>query len=208
MQPLDKAVALRPAYFGGPVFNSLQLQEQLIGMMVRAPAELAPVVRQDGINLCLMGFEERQHRFIEHMNRGHRQLAGVEPSLGEQSSTVCSTPCQLLELADENGVDRHQFLGVEDFCLAFVKLGAEVIGQAHLLVIEFNHLFSMGFIEVEQAVEFGGQAVTLRHATDTVCPEAEVSAGTARSEYFYRQSLGHKGGSYFYCIKMDRIGCF
>ena len=80
----------------------------------------------------------------------------------------------------------------------FAKLEVEVIGQANLLVIEFNHLFSMGFIEVEQAVEFGGQAVTLRHATDTVCPEAEVSAGTARREYFYRQPSGHKEAIYFY----------
>ncbi|ABO90493.1 hypothetical protein WH06_00575 [Aeromonas salmonicida subsp. salmonicida] len=82
----------------------------------------------------------------------------------------------------------------------FAKLEVEVIGQANLLVIEFNHLFSMGFIEVEQAVEFGGQAVTLRHATDTVCPDAEVSACAPRCEYFYRQSLAHKEGSYFYWI--------
>ena len=45
VQPLDKAIALRPAYLGGPVLNPLQLQEQLVGMMVRAPTELAPVVR-------------------------------------------------------------------------------------------------------------------------------------------------------------------
>lgn len=75
-----------------------------------------------------------------------------------------------------------------------------MIGQAHLLVIEFNHLFPMGFLEAQQAVEFGGQAVTLRHATDTVCHDAEVSAGTARCEYFYRQSLAYKEGSYFYWI--------
>jgi hypothetical protein len=42
------------------VLNPLQLQEQLVGMMVRAPTELAPVVRQDGIDPSLMGFEERR----------------------------------------------------------------------------------------------------------------------------------------------------
>ena len=46
MQSLDKAVALRPAHLGCPVLNPLQLQEQLVGMMVWAPTELAPVVRQ------------------------------------------------------------------------------------------------------------------------------------------------------------------
>lgn len=82
MQPLDKAVALRPVHLGCPVFNPPQLQEQLVGMMVWASAELAPVVRQDGIDPRLVSLEERQDRFIEHMERGHRQLAGVEPHLG------------------------------------------------------------------------------------------------------------------------------
>lgn len=62
------------------MFNLLQLQEQLVGMMVRSPAKFAPLVRQDGIDLCLMGLEEWQDRFVEHMDRGDRQLAGVEPS--------------------------------------------------------------------------------------------------------------------------------
>ena len=63
MQSLDKAIALRPAYLGGPVLNSLKLQEQLVGMRVWAPTELAPVVRQDGIDSCLAGLEKRQRRF-------------------------------------------------------------------------------------------------------------------------------------------------
>ena len=43
MQSLDKAVALRPAHLGGSVLNPLQLQEQLVGMVVRAPTELGPL---------------------------------------------------------------------------------------------------------------------------------------------------------------------
>lgn len=88
MQPFDKAVALRPAYLGCPVLNTLQLQEQLVGVMVRAAAELAPVVRQDGIDPRLVSLEERQARFVEHMDRGHRQLAGVEPSPGVAAVAV------------------------------------------------------------------------------------------------------------------------
>lgn len=55
MQPFDKAVDLWPVYLGGPVLNPLQLQEQLVGMIVRAPAELAPIVRQDGIDTSNSG---------------------------------------------------------------------------------------------------------------------------------------------------------
>ena len=129
MQSLDKAVALWPADLGCPVLNPLQLQEQLVGMMVWAPTELAPVIRQDGIDPSLVGFEKRQYRFIEHMDRGHRQLAGVEPSPSVAAVAVqhglqihLANP---LERADEESVDRHQFPGVVDLNLAFAKLGAK-----------------------------------------------------------------------------------
>ncbi|MNG83050.1 hypothetical protein D3C71_733360 [compost metagenome] len=169
VQPLDKAIALWPAHLGCPVFNSLQLQEQLVGMMVWAPTELAPVVRQDGMDPCLVGLEKRQYRFIEHMNRGHRQLAGVEPPTGVAAIAV-QHGLQIhlahpLECADKEGVDRHQFSGVVDFYLAFAKLGAEALEQANLLVIELNGLLPVGFLEAQQAVVFGEQIVTLPHAT-------------------------------------------
>ena len=47
MEPLDDAVALRPADPGGLVGDALQLQEQLVGMLVRPPAELAAIVGAD-----------------------------------------------------------------------------------------------------------------------------------------------------------------
>lgn len=147
MQPLDKAVALRPAYLGGSVLNPLQLQEQLVGMMVRAPAELAPVVRQDGIDPRLMGFKERQYRFVEHMDRGDWQLAGVEPPPSVAAVAVQHGFAYPLERADEEGIDRHQFPGVVDLNLAFSELGAEALEQANLLVVELNSLFPMGFLE-------------------------------------------------------------
>ena len=130
MWPLDKAVALWPADLGGSVLNPLRLQEQLVGMVVRSSTELVPVVRQDGIDPSLVGFETRQYCFIEHMDRGHRQLAGVEPPPGVV--TVAVQHCLQIHLtnpferADEEGVDRHQFSGV-NLNLAFAKLGAETL---------------------------------------------------------------------------------
>ena len=83
--------------------------------MVRAPAELAPIVRQDGMETrASMSLEERQDRFVEHMDRGHRQLAGVEPSPGVAAVAVQNgLQIHLAHpwCADE-GVDRHQFPGV------------------------------------------------------------------------------------------------
>ncbi len=64
-------------------------------MVVRSSTELTPIVRQDGIDPCLVGFEKRQYRFIEHMNRGHRQLAGVEP------------PPSVVAIAVQHGLQIH-----------------------------------------------------------------------------------------------------
>lgn len=138
-------------------------------MVVRAPTELAPVVRQDGIDPRLVGLEKRQHRFIKHMNRGHRQLAGVEPSPGV--ATVAVQHClqihlaNPLERADEEGVDSHQFSGVVNLNLAFAKLWAKALEQANLLVIELNGLLPVGFLEAQQAVVLREQVVPLPHAT-------------------------------------------
>ncbi len=132
----------------------------------------------DGIDPSLMGFEERQDRFVEHMNRGHRQLAGVEPSPGVAAVAVqhglqihLANP---FERADEEGVDRHQFPGVVNLNLAFAKLGAEALEQADLLVIELNRLFPMGFLEAQQAVMLGEQVVTLPHATHTARTDVDA----------------------------------
>ncbi len=123
-------------------------------MVVRSSTELAPFIRQDGIYPCLLGLEKRQHRFIEHMNRGYRQLAGVEPSPGVAAIAVqhglqihLANP---LERTDEEGVDRHQFPGVVDLNLAFAKLGAEAFEQANLLGIELHGLLPLRFFEAQQ----------------------------------------------------------
>lgn len=112
------------------------------------------------------------------MNRGHRQLAGVEPSPGVAAVAV-QHGLQIhlaypLECADEEGVDRHQFPGVVNLNLAFAKLGAEALEQADLLVIELNRLFPMGFLEAQQAVMLGEQVVTLPHATHTARTDVDA----------------------------------
>lgn len=164
-------------------------------MVVRAPAELAPVVRQDGIDLCLMGFEERQYRFIEHMNRSHRQLAGVAPSPGVAAVAVqhglqihLANP---LERADEEGVDRHQFSGVVDLNLAFAKLGAEAFEQANLLVIELNGLLPVRFLEAQQTVVFGEQVVTLPRATHPT--GTDVDALQSQFLRYPQRAMGRPG---------------
>ena len=50
MQALDDAVGLGPFDPGGTVGDALQLQEQLVGVLVHPPAELAAVVAKHGFD--------------------------------------------------------------------------------------------------------------------------------------------------------------
>lgn len=124
------------------------------------------------------GPRKRQHRFIEHMNRGHRQLAGVGPSPSVVTVAIqhglqihLANP---LECTDEEGVDRHQFPGVVDLYLTFAELGAEALEQANLLVIELNGLLPVGFLEAQQAVVFREQVVALPHATHAASTDVDT----------------------------------
>lgn len=115
-----------------------------------------------------MCFKERQDRFIEHMNRSHRQLAGIVPSPGmtvlavQHDSQIHLVP---LEYTDDEGIARHQFPNVVNFDLAFAKLRTEALEQANLFIIELHRLLPMGFLEAQQAAELGKQVVTLSYAT-------------------------------------------
>ena len=115
-----------------------------------------------------MCFKERQDRFIEHMNRSHRQLAGIVPSPGmtvlavQHDFQIHLVP---LEYTDDEGIARHQFPNVVNFDLAFAKLRTEALEQANLFIIELHRLLPMGFLEAQQAAELGKQVVTLSYAT-------------------------------------------
>jgi hypothetical protein len=44
IQPFGDAIALRPAHLGGSVLDTFELQEQLVGVLVRPAAELPAIV--------------------------------------------------------------------------------------------------------------------------------------------------------------------
>ncbi len=68
VQSLDKAIlcGLRTLVVRCSMPSSFR--NKFVEVMVRSPAELTPIVRQDCIDPCLMSLENRQYRFIEHMD--------------------------------------------------------------------------------------------------------------------------------------------
>lgn len=88
MEALDEAVRLGPADLRGAVFDLLELQEELVGVLVRPAAVLAAVVAQDRLDLHGVLLEERQCVVVQNLNGGHRHLRGVQPGPDEAAEAV------------------------------------------------------------------------------------------------------------------------
>jgi len=74
VEAFEIAVGLRPADLGGAVLDAFELEEELVGVLVRPAAELAAVVGEDGFDRDLVGFEERQDVVVEEMDGGERHF--------------------------------------------------------------------------------------------------------------------------------------
>lgn len=112
VEPLDKAVRLRPPDPRGAVLDALQLEEQLVGMAILAATELAPVVGERRGDGGAMVLEDRQHVVVHDVHRGDRQLGGIEPVPGVAAVAVDDALqidlADALQVADEEGVHGHQ----------------------------------------------------------------------------------------------------
>jgi len=53
-------------------------QVQLVGMLQRFPAELAPVIRERILDIDVMFLPERQHSIMQHIDGSHRDLRQVQ----------------------------------------------------------------------------------------------------------------------------------
>jgi len=129
VKALDKAVALWPANFGGTMLDPFELQEQLVGVPVGAPAKLAAIVGEDRGDGRFMLVEEGEHVFVEHVNSSDRQLASVEPAPGVAGIAVDDRlqvdAAHALQCPDKEGIDRHQIAGVPRFDVPLPELGGE-----------------------------------------------------------------------------------
>lgn len=163
VQPLDEAVALRPADLRGPMFDLLDLQEQLVRMLIRATAELAAVVREDRVDPGAVLLEERQHVVVERLDGRQRQLAGVQLAPGVAAVRVdhrlqVDLP-DALEGADEERVHGHQIAGPAGLDVPLAELGAEPLEQADLRVGQLDLAVADVLLEAQQPVVLGQQVV-------------------------------------------------
>ena len=138
VQALDDAVGLRPLHPGLAMLDVIQLEEEFVGVLVLAPAELASVVRQHRLDGRPFGLEGRQHVLFERRHGGDRQLVQVEPRPGVAAVAVdggveIDLP-HAFQHADEEGVNGHQRAGVRHFDVPLVVFGAEPLQEANLLV--------------------------------------------------------------------------
>jgi hypothetical protein len=140
VEALDEAVGLGPADLGGPVLDVLELEEELVGMPVGTPTELAAVVGEHGVDLDAVLVEEGQHPVVQDVDGRDGQLRGVEVPPGHAAEGVedgleVDLP-DALEGADEEGVDGHEIAGEAGFDMAFPELGAVALQEPDLLLGE------------------------------------------------------------------------
>ena len=88
MEAFDEAVRLGPADLRGAVFDLLELDEELVGVLVRPAAVLAAVVAQDRLDLHSVLLEEGQRVDVQDLNGRDRHLRGVEPGPDEAAEAV------------------------------------------------------------------------------------------------------------------------
>ena len=88
MEALDDPVGLRPADLGLAMLDAFELKEELVGMAVRAIAELVAIVREHGLDRYAVLLEEGHDVRVEQMHGGQRHLVGVEAAPGEAGAVV------------------------------------------------------------------------------------------------------------------------
>jgi hypothetical protein len=169
MQALDDAVALGPADPGGLVLDALQLEEQLVGMLIRPAAELAAIVRQYDIHASALLLEGRQDLVVEGLDRRDRQLVGIQarPSVAGMAVDrgLQIDLAHALEHTDEEGVHRDERARMWGLDVPFAELGTEPFEQPRLLRCELDRPLGRDLLQPQQALVLGQQVVAAPDAT-------------------------------------------
>ena len=170
VQALDDAVALRSTDLGGLVGDALELEEQLVGMLILAAAELAAIVAEHGVDPRTVLLEGRQDLVVQGLDRGDRHLVGEQLRPGIAGMAVDHglqvDLADALEHADEERVDRHQGAGVGGLDMALAELGAEALQEPRLLRRELDRLLGAGLFQAQQPLVLGEQIVAAPDTTD------------------------------------------
>ena len=181
VEAFEVSVALRAADLGGAVFDAFELEEEFVGVVVRASAELAPVVGEDGLDGDLEFLEEGQDVVVEEVDGGQRHLGGVEAGEGVAGMAVdgglgVDAP-DALEMADMESVHGEQRAGVWGVDVALAELGVEAFQQPDLFVGELDGAFAGVLLEAKESVVFGEQVVAFPDAPDPARGDSDLAKG-------------------------------
>src|SRR5580765_7497102 len=167
VEALDSAIGLWPLDPRGAVFDVFELQEEFVRMLVGPATELAAIVGEHDLDLCIMVLEGWDDIVVQGVNGGDRQLRGIEPGPGVARMAVDGgleiDLADALEGADEEGVDSDKTAGVRGFDVAFAELGAEAFEEPDLLLLQLDLALGGGLLQPEQPLVLGEQVMALPH---------------------------------------------
>lgn len=88
VKPLDDSVGLRPGNLGPLVLDALKLEEQLVGVLVRAPAKLPAIIAENGVDPGVVVLEGGQHVVIQGLDGGDGEFRGEQAAPGVAAVAV------------------------------------------------------------------------------------------------------------------------
>lgn len=166
MEALDYAVGLRTLDPCGAVFDLFQLQEELIGMLIWPPQNSRPLSESTTSILPPWASKVGSTSLLS-VYGGNRQLGGVESGPGMAGMAIDGRLhvdlADPLQSADEEGVDRHQRLGMAGLDMALPELGREALQEFDLFLRERDLALGGLFLQAQQTLGFGEQIVALPH---------------------------------------------
>ena len=203
VEPLDEAVRLGSADLRGAVFDLLELEEELVGVLVRSAAVLAAVVAEYRLHLRDVHLEEGQHVVVQDLNGGHRHLRCVEPGPDEAAEAVQDgldvDLAHALQRTGEEGVNGYKFACGIDLDVSLAVLGVEALQCRDLLVRQLGLPLPDRLLQPQQPV-----VACLEVVAD---PDPPHTAGTDLDPLQHQFVCGSLGSvrRMFQRVRQDRL---
>lgn len=179
MKTLDDAVALWPSDLGGSMFDVLELQKELEGMLIRPSTVLPAVVAEDGVDPRPVLFEERQDALVEDVDGRDRDLRVVQVAPGIAGVAIDDglqvDLSDALEVSDHEGVDSHKLTGKISLDMAFPELRIKPFEEADLLFRELHARFLRVLFKAEQPLVLGQEVAALPDTADGTGSDVDAS---------------------------------
>jgi hypothetical protein len=88
VKSFDESIGPRPGHFRSPMLYIIELQKDLIRVNHRSAAIFSAVIREDVLNVKVMGFIEGHHPVIKNIHGSFWKFGGIELTKSKGSVSI------------------------------------------------------------------------------------------------------------------------